>query len=232
MIFSCFASALGQFDDPRFRRVILLGIFLTIALLAGFTFGFVSFVGWITPDSVSTSFGEITWLPNLVGWGSAVLMLALSTFLMVPVASLITSMFLDRVAQAVEDRHYPNLPAANSVPFTEALRDTLSFLGVLIAANLIALIAYLILNIAAPLVFWALNGYLLSREYFTLVAMRRIGRIEAKRMRARHSGTIWLAGILMAMPLSIPLLNLVIPVLGVATFTHLFHQLQRADPYG
>jgi CysZ protein len=31
----------------------------------------------------------------------------------------------------------------------------------------------------------------------------------------------------MAAPLSIPLINLVIPVLGVATFTHLFHRLAR-----
>jgi uncharacterized protein involved in cysteine biosynthesis len=29
----------------------------------------------------------------------------------------------------------------------------------------------------------------------------------------------------MAAPLSVPLVNLVIPVLGVATFTHLFHRM-------
>ena len=34
------------------------------------------------------------------------------------------------------------------------------------------------------------------------------------------------AGTLMAIPLSIPLVNLVIPILGAATFTHIFHQVQ------
>jgi len=29
----------------------------------------------------------------------------------------------------------------------------------------------------------------------------------------------------MAMPLSIPLLNLIIPILGAATFTHLYHRI-------
>jgi CysZ protein len=29
----------------------------------------------------------------------------------------------------------------------------------------------------------------------------------------------------MAVPLSIPLINLLIPVLGAATFTHLYHRL-------
>jgi len=36
---------------------------------------------------------------------------------------------------------------------------------------------------------------------------------------------IWIAGTLMAAPLSIPLVNLLIPLLGAATFTHMFHRL-------
>jgi hypothetical protein len=33
----------------------------------------------------------------------------------------------------------------------------------------------------------------------------------------------------MAAPLSLPLVNLLIPVLGVATFTHLVHGMARAS---
>ena len=55
--------------------------------------------------------------------------------------------------------------------------------------------------------------------------MRRLGRQGAKALRARHAAQIWLAGALMAAPLSVPVLNLVVPVLGVATFTHMFHRL-------
>jgi len=37
----------------------------------------------------------------------------------------------------------------------------------------------------------------------------------------------------MAMPLSVPLVNLLIPILGAATFTHLYHAIQaRPDPSG
>ena len=85
---------------------------------------------------------------------------------------------------------------------------------------------------AAPLIFWGLNGFLLGREYFTLAAIRRVGRKEAKVLRTRYLGTIWLAGFLMAIPLSIPILNLIIPILGAATFTHLFHRLSPQAPYG
>ncbi|WP_299367463.1 EI24 domain-containing protein [uncultured Tateyamaria sp.] len=233
MILGSFFAALGQIGDPRFRRVLMLGVALTVALLVAATAGLVWLVGALTADSVTVPWvGEITWLDDIVSWGSFFLFFVLSVFLMMPVASAITSMFLDEVAQAVEDRHYPHLQAAQSVPFGDAVVDTVNFLGVLIGANLLALILYLFFAPFAPLIFWGLNGFLLGREYFTLVAIRRVGRTQAKALRRAHIGTIWMAGTLMAIPLSIPLLNLLIPIIGAATFTHLYHRLTAGQATG
>ncbi|WP_298919562.1 EI24 domain-containing protein [uncultured Roseobacter sp.] len=233
MILKAFFAALGQLPDPRFRRVLLLGVALTLALLIAVSAGFVWLLSGLVGDQTTLPFiGDVRWLNDLVGWGSAFVLAILSVFLMVPVASAITSMFLDTVAQAVEDEHYPHLPKASAVPIGDAIRDTVNFLGVLIGANLLALILYLIFAPAAPLIFWGLNGFLLGREYFMLAAMRRVGRTEAKALRSRHMATIWTAGVLMAIPLSVPLLNLVIPILGAATFTHLFHLTQLKERRG
>ena len=226
VILDCFFRAIGQLFDPRFRKVLLTGLGLTLALLIGATFGVVWLTNWLLGDGISIFGWRVGWLDQVLAWGSGLVMLVLSSFLMVPVASAMTSLFLDEVAQAVEDRHYPNLPVAQSVPFSDALRDTLNFLGVLIFANICALVLYLIFIPLAPLIFWSLNGFLLGREYFMIAAMRRVGRAGAKTLRSQHAGTIWLAGILMAVPLSIPLVNLLIPILGAATFTHLFHALR------
>lgn len=224
MIFAAFAKTLGQLGDPRFRRVLWLGIGLTIVLLAMAYVGFLWFLQWILgPSSTLPVVGEVTWVNDLATWASLLFMIVLSVFLMVPVASAITSMFLDDVAHAVEDKHYPHLPAATSVPFGDAVKDTVNFLGIIIAANLLALVVYAIFSPFAPFIFWALNGFLLGREYFTLAAIRRVGRAGAKQLRRKHMGTIWLAGTLMAIPLSVPLMNLAIPILGAATFTHIFH---------
>jgi len=146
-------------------------------------------------------------------------------FLMVPVASAISSLFLDRVAGAVERRHYSHLPDAAGLPLADALRDTVAFLGVLIGANLVAWILYLFFAPFAIFIFWALNGYLLGREYFQMAAARRVGRSGARDLWRANRVTIWLAGILMVAPLSIPIVNLIVPALGAATFTHLFHSL-------
>lgn len=226
MILSSFLKAVGQIGDPRFRRVLWLGIGLTFALLVAAYAGFLFLIQWLVgPETILPVLGEVQWLDDLLSWTSLLFMIILSVFLMVPVASAITSMFLDDVAQAVEDRHYPHLPDVPRIPFGDALRDTVNFLGILIGANILAFILYAIFSPAALFIFWGLNGFLLGREYFTLAAMRRLGRQGAKELRAKHTGTIWLAGTLMAMPLSIPLVNLVIPILGAATFTHIFHAL-------
>lgn len=230
LIFKSFFLALSQLGDPRFRRVLGLGIILTFALLIASYAGLLWVLDLLVgEDAYVPVIGQVTWLDDLLSFSSFIFMFIMSIFLMVPVASAITSMFLDDVAQAVEDRHYPNLPAVDPVPFSDALRDTLYFLGVLIVANLLAFILYAFFSALAVFIFWGLNGFLLGREYFQLAAMRRLGRQGAAALRKKNKGTIWLAGILMAVPLSIPLVNLLIPIVGAATFTHLFHQIQAAD---
>lgn len=227
LIFSAFQRTLGQVHDRRFLRVLGLGVGLTFALLvAAYAAVLWLLQALMGPEATLPLIGTVTWLDDLVGWSSLLLMLILSVFLMIPVASAITSMFLETVADAVEDRHYPALPDVAPVPFGDALRDTVNFLGVLIAANTLALFVYAFvfwIPFAPLALFWGLNGFLLGREYFTLAAMRREGRARAKELRRQHAMTIWAAGILMAIPLSIPIMNLLIPILGAATFTHIYH---------
>ncbi|WP_091300140.1 EI24 domain-containing protein [Gemmobacter aquatilis] len=227
-MFSDFAKALGQIHDPRFLRVVALGVGLALALLIGVTVGTFTLIGWLVPATVELPFlGPVGGVDLAASIGSVLVMMGLSVFLMMPVAALFSGLFLESVTDAVEDRHYPTLPPAQPVPLSDSLIDAANLFGLLIFANALALLLYPFVGPLIPVVFWALNGFLLGREYFTLVAMRRLGRQGARALRARHTATIWIAGTLMAAPLSIPVLNLVVPVLGVATFTHLFHRLNR-----
>lgn len=224
MIFNAFFKALGQMSDPRFRRILLIGVGVTVALLAGATWG----VQMLLPDTISLPlFGQIEWLSSLVSGFVLISMIGMSIFLMVPVASLFTGLFLDQVADAVEAKHYAHLPAADKVGFGDALIDSLKFFGLLVVVNILAIAIYFLSTLLAPVIFWIVNGILLGREYFQLVAMRRLGRKGANALRKKHRPMIWLAGFLMAVPLSIPVVNLFIPVLGVAVFTHIFHGLNK-----
>ncbi len=229
-ILNSFFLALGQIGDPRFRSVLLRGVGLTIVVLIAACAGAIWLVNLLASNEISLPYiGDVPWLNDVLNYSGIFLVLILPIFLMVPVASAIISLFLDEVAQAVEDRHYPTLPQVAPVPLADSVVDSLSFLGILIVANLLAFILYAIFTPLAPFIFWAMNGFLLGREYFTLVAMRRLGREGARHLRARHGSTIWFAGTLMAIPLSIPLVNLLIPVIGAATFTHIFHKLSGPE---
>lgn len=226
MILTAFGAALRQSLDPRFRSVLAKGVAFTLLLLCGlFAFAFWAVSG-LVPDTMTLPIiGEIGVSNALVSWGSLGLMLVLSVFLMVPVASAFTGLFLDEVADAVEAKHYPHLPPAPRLGLAANLRETVTFLGVIIVANLAALILYF--TPLAPIVFYGLNGFLLGREYYRVTVLRWLDRRAAGSSFRRNLPTIWAAGILMALPLSIPVLNLVIPILGAATFTHIYHRANR-----
>lgn len=226
MILAAFLRALGQLGDRRFRRVVLQGALLALALLVGVCAAFLQLVWWLSPDSVNLPvIGLVTGIDTWLGWAFVPVMIVLSVFLMVPVASAFTGLFLEDVSEAVEQRHYPGLPPATVPGWPEALVQSVAFLCLVIVVNAAAFLVYPFAGPASPLLFWSVNGFLLGREYFTMVAQRRLPPAEVALMRRRNRGRLWLAGTLMAAPLSIPLVNLLVPVLGVAVFTHLFHRL-------
>jgi len=172
MMFTDFFRAVGQMGDRRFRRVLLLGVGLTIVLLAVISALFAWTVGWLVPDNLEMPWlGEVDWVGDFASWAAFGLMLFLSVFLMVPVASAFTGFYLEDVADAVEDMHYPHLPDATPPGLYQTLRDSVNFFGVLVAVNLLALVLFFFVGPFAPVLFWLVNGYLLGREYFQMAAM-------------------------------------------------------------
>jgi len=232
MILSDFLKSIAQFDDPKFRRVLWRGMGLTIALLIAacllVNFGINQL---LSSAWAANLIGNQSWLGALINVGGVLFTIALSIWLMVPVTSAIIALFLDEVAQAVEARHYPHLPKQTATKLQDQILVGIRFLGILLLANIGALILSMIVPPLAPFVFWATNGYLMGREYFQMAAMRRMPRAQAQELFQRHQGSIWTAGILIAIPMSIPLVGLFIPILGAATFTHQFERL-RALPSG
>ena len=105
---------------------------------------------------------------------------------------------------------------------------SLKFFGVVIAGNLLALLLLLVpgVNIAA---FFLVNGYLLGREFFEFAAMRFRPEAEAKALRRRHAGTVFLAGLVIAVFLAVPLLNLLTPLFAAAMMVHLHKAVAARD---
>ncbi|MBZ4022773.1 hypothetical protein CKO11_09910 [Rhodobacter sp. TJ_12] len=228
MIFDVFLRGWADLARPGALKVLLKGIGLAILLLFGVWFGLFELISWFVPDTITLPWvGPVGWIDPALSIASIGVMLIASIFLMVPVASVFTGFFLDEVAEVVEDAHYPGLPPVRSLSLAESLGDSLRFFGVVLAANFVALFFYFFVGPLAPLLFFGLNGYLLGREYFQMAAVRRMSRPEVAALYGQNKMTVWLAGALMALPLTVPVLNLAVPVVGAAAFTHLFHRLAR-----
>lgn len=225
-MFRDFARALSQLPDRRFRAVLWRGLGLTFLLLVVFYALLGVVLHLYLPEAVTLPFfGEVGFVDDVLTGVAIFSMLFLSIFLMVPVAALFTGIFLEQIADAVEARWYADAGPAAGLRMRDALKESINFTGIVIALNVLGLFLFTFTGPVAPILFYLLNGYLLSREYFTLVAARRIGRDGAKAMRRKHRFDVLLSGVLMALPLSIPIMNLFIPILGVATYTHKFHRL-------
>lgn len=223
---------LAQIGDRRFVAVLARSLVLTVAALALLAWAFVAGVGWLVPGSVELPWiGNVGFVDDVAFWAAVGAGLVLSVFLMVPVAAAVVGFFLEGIAEAVEARHYPDLPPARALGLATQVGEALRFFVLVVAVNLLALAIYLAVAPVAPFVFWVVNGFLLGREYFQLVALRRLGRAEAKALREKHFATIWLTGTAMAIPLSVPVLNLLVPIAGVAVFTHQFHRLSKDAAY-
>ncbi|MGZ8409550.1 MAG: EI24 domain-containing protein, partial [Hyphomicrobium sp.] len=78
-------------------------------------------------------------------------------------------------------------------------------------------------------VFYAVNGYLLGREYFELVALRRADIAEVRALRDVYRGRLFVAGVVVAVLLTVPIVNLLAPIVGTAAMVHLFEAWRQRD---
>lgn len=223
-MFSAFSKSFAQLPDPTFRKVIIwgiLGAFLTFVILWGSVTGFLF-------DAVLVN---IPWVDTAIDWLGSIAAVVIVWLLFPAVASVIIGFLLEDIAQAVEAKHYPDLPKANAIPWGETLVEALKFASIMILLNILALPIYLLFPAVNILVFYLLNGYLISREYFELVAQRRVGLQKAKALRKAYQGKLLIAGALTAFLLTIPLINLIAPVVGTAVMVHLFHRWRQEPKF-
>lgn len=226
----------GQLTDPRVLGVLLAALAVVAVLTAPFAIVFVG-LAWIvealTPAELSLPWiGEVRFLgvltQGLTSWAGW----SFWTYVISPLTLAAVGMFLETIVAAVERRHYPALPPVRRRGAGEAVLYGLRFLGLTLSVSAAALIASFFAGWLAPAVFVAANGYLIAREYFETVALRRMPLTEARGLARANGALLWLTGAALALAMTVPVLNLLVPVAGVAAFTHLFQALRATASSG
>jgi CysZ protein len=216
---SALALALSEILDPRLRRMLALSLLGAAAVLAGLATGlFYLLAALATFGSPLLDRG----IELLGGLG----IIVLAWLLFPAAATLVLGFFLESALAAVEARRYPGLPPPRRQSIGEMLRAGLRLALLAIVVNLLALPLYVFLPGLNLVAYYGLNGWLLGREYFELVALRRLDERQLRAAWLAHRMRLVVSGAVIAGLLTLPLVNLAAPLIGALFMLHLFERLR------
>ena len=149
--------------------------------------------------------------------------------------TLVISVFLDDIIDAVEEKYYPDRLATRKVGIMEGLQSAISLSVKLLLIHLILLIPYLVLFILSSgvltlVLFTVVNAWAYGQEYFEMTAGRHFNRASVLRLYKERKGDIFPGGVVIALLFLVPFVNIVASVLGVAIMTHQVHGLLDEAP--
>jgi uncharacterized protein involved in cysteine biosynthesis len=225
-------NALTQMVSPPLRAILWKTIALALALVIVVAIALERLIVYLVgagSASVETTFGPqahapvdaIAWLLSIAaGFG----IIVGSVLLMPAVTAVVGSFFADSIADEVEREHYPAEAPGKALPLWLAMWE----------GGKTALLAIAIYLCAAPLIifagfgaviFFLATAYILGREYFELAAMRFRPPPEAKALRRRNAAAVYVGGLLIAVFVSIPVVNLATPLFAMALMVHVHKRL-------
>jgi CysZ protein len=217
-----FQDAFESFNDvfsPPFRSVMVKSVGLTVAVLVFGGFGL---------DRLALHFVHVShgWLATVISLAIGLGLIAGLALLVAPTTSLVASFFFDEIAAIVEREVDPQGPPGRAAPFVEATLASLRFAALTLIVMLAALVLFFLPGIGFA-AWFAANAYLLGREYFELAAMRFRSAPEARAMRRYYAMPVFLAGLIVAAFVAVPILNLATPLFAAALMARLHKRLER-----
>lgn len=218
-----FFKALGDLPSPRFRSVLWQCLALSLVTAIVLWWG----IFWIVSNTELV--GDLPWvggaLETVVDILGNIAAFVLMILLLPAFLGIYASLYIEAICRAVEERHYPELAPPRDPSITESIIVGVKFGVLLIVMNLLLLVFIFF----PPVYFvagWALNGYLLGREYLEMVGFRRMSPAELRDFRLKRRSTIFLSGLALAVIATIPVVNLLLPLFGTAMLLHVFEKLR------
>lgn len=211
-MFNDLKLALTALRQPFALFVLFFSFAATLLLFSGAA----SLLQWTVSHSTLI---EADWLRTAMSYAGGGMVLVLGWFLFPMTMTVIACLFLEPLANRIEGRHYPELPAPKPGDWMDAVILTIRTLWRTVAYNLIALPLYFIpvVNVATYL---AVNARLLAHEYYYALALRHLTLPQADTLYAKERLNLFKSGLQLAVFFLIPGLNMLAPILATGLMLH------------
>ena len=210
------SGAVGDVFGEPLRGLALIAALIAIPLLAAAATGAVAYLIPLIPSLP----GVLGWLTGLVKFIADLGAIGIGILLWPAVSMFIGGALFDVAAERVEKQRFPADPPGKPPSFGDGLGHAFATALPTLGLNLLAL-PFLLFPPVGVAVFFLLNAHLMSRDLFTLAALRFRPRKEVKALRKRHGGALFFAGLTCAFLLYFPLLNFLAPLYGAALMVRL-----------
>jgi CysZ protein len=232
-------KAIAQMFSPPLRALLWKSIALALVLIIVVAAALYRLIVWLVgagSNSAETTFGPYAhWPVEVIAWllsiAAGLGIVVGSVMLMPAVTALVASFFSDQIADEVERANYPADPPGMALPLWRAIYEGLKTALVAVIVYVCAAPFLLVAGLGVAIFFLA-TAWLLGREYFELAAMRFEPPAEAKALCKRNATTVYVGGLLIALFVSIPIVNLATPLFAMALMVHLHKRLSAKKLIG
>jgi len=212
-------AILGGLKDVIFGRltwlaIINLVIAVTLTILAATAL--IRYVVPLIPDGAGW-FGNVTTFGEFV---ASVAVVVLAIALSPAISMVVGGVLFDFAAERVEKKI--GAPKARNVPLAEGVLNGARIALPALLLNLVAIPLYFIPGVNA-LTFYALNGYLMGREYATITAARHMSYREAVALRKRNGLSVFFVG------LACSVIPFFAPLVGASAMTRLVQAVRSGS---
>ena len=231
-MFEAAYKTLTQMASPEFRRVLFKALGLALVMIVLFGIGLHRLFSWAATSGTTWAEASTGFVPH-TAWSVLLWILSIAAalgivtgavFLMPAVTAFTGSFFVDEVGAAVEHKHYPAELPGKELPLWRALYEGTKT-AVLAMLVYLCVVPFLLFAGLGLVMMFVAAAYLLGREYFLLAAMRFRTPDEAKAMRRANRTSVFMAGLLIALFVMIPIVNLATPLFAMALMVHMHKRL-------
>lgn len=204
--------AFRQIGDPAFRLPLILAVLGAALAVAGL----IGLAAWLAGWAAA---GGPEWLAWITQAGGAAAGVFLGWWLFLPIALGIASLFTDSIAGAVERRHYPGLAAPSGASALAQMGHGIWF-GCKLLLLQILLLPLFFIPIFGALLALLIAAHGLGAGLLREVALRRMNLAHSRIAWQRLRWQGWVLGLALALMAMVPVLNLLMPIIGIAAAAH------------